>query len=202
VTGPETVVQAPADQVGRLDYHLVDFDYVSREWALGPRWDMTWGIGVRGASLYFDSRIAFLNPASDPGTVLSQSESNSLWSLGAHGVFELSRRLPISGASLFGRIDAAGMWGRIAQTGKETSVGNLGEAPDVDARRFNLDFGNPMASVIVGVSYAFPQWNHSRILLGYSYETWWEIGRNARVGTSVGAQLDTQGVFLRGEFNF
>jgi hypothetical protein len=200
-TGPEDVVQGDASQMGRLNYNIVDLDYVSREFYLDPNWELRWGVGMQVATLYYDSRLQFLNPASDPGTILGQQESNYLWCLGAHGILDLSRKLPIQGLAAFTRIEMSGNGGRLVQTGRELVVGNLGDAPQqLFENRLHRSIGNPMASWTLGLSYTVPHWNYSRFMLGYQYETWWDIGRV--ISNNSFGQLDTYGLFLRAEFNF
>jgi hypothetical protein len=200
VTGPEDAFQGAASQTGGLDYNIVDFDYVSREYALDPNWDMQWSFGGRFATLFFDSHVHFLNPLSDPGSILAQSEGNSLRTYGAHGVLDLSRKLPFPGWSAFGRIEATGSFGRLVQTGREQVAGNPGVGPLVDTTRIHATIGQPTAAWVLGLSYTIPSWNYSRFLLGYEYEVWWEIGRVA--GNNSEAQLDTHGLFVRAEINF
>jgi hypothetical protein len=201
VTGPEAVVQAPADEHGRLDYNILDFDYVSREYSLDACcWEMRWAVGMQFTTLYWDSRVRFVTPSPMPGDVLAQAETNSFWALGAHGVLDLSRKLPVPGLSAFFRMEATGSFGRQIQSGYEAVAGAAGGPDSLFLNRIHHTIGNPMASWILGLSYTVPGWNNSRFLLGYGYETWWEIGRVAE--NSSGAQLDTHGLFLRAEINF
>jgi hypothetical protein len=57
---------------------------------------------------------------------------------------------------------------------------------------------------VVGLSYDVPQWNHSRFLLGYQYEQFFQIGRQSPISGIIDTRgsLDAHGFFLRAEFNF
>src|SRR5262249_25559680 len=68
--------QGALAQHGRLDVNIAEFDYVSREFSLGPHWEMRWGVGAQGMTFFFDSSVRFLNPGTAPGTVLSQAVRN------------------------------------------------------------------------------------------------------------------------------
>jgi hypothetical protein len=131
------------------------------------------------------------------GSVLAQSESNNLWSVGPEFGLELDRKLQVPGLALFGKFDVSGMYGRIKQVGTEDVV------PGDGVTAFNLDrvqtgLGFPTFDFTLGLSYTIPEWNQSRLLLGYHYEVWWLVGR---VNDSR-ATLEEQGLYLRAEFNF
>jgi hypothetical protein len=108
-----------AAQTGRLDVNIIDLDYSTEEFALWPDWEMRTAVGVRYATTYYDSRVQFLNPitlneipfGTGPFTRLTQSEEVSHWFLGAHTVMELGRKLCDSGFTLFGRVEACGLYG-------------------------------------------------------------------------------------------
>jgi hypothetical protein len=185
-----------ASQNGRLALNIVDVDYLVREYSLGPDWEMRWGIGFRFANLFFDSRVNYAQPTGD---VLAQSEANSLWTYNAHALVEVDRKLPIPGLAFFARAEGSGGWAEIRQTFTETvsGAGPGGGALFAQSQGEN-QVGVPTLSEQVGLSYTVPSWNFSRFLIGYQYETWWQVGRM----NDSRAQLDDQGVFLRFELNF
>jgi hypothetical protein len=191
--------QMPATVQGGFDYNMIDLTYVSREFSLGPLWEMRWGVGLRSLFLYFDANLAVLNPASDPGTVLGQRETNHDKAIGAWAFLDLSRRVSsIPGLAFFGRMEGTDMLSRIKQTAAETVANGAGVEPLVFDTRFDNSVGLNILAGVAGLSYTVPQWNYSRFMAGYQYETYFQIGRiqNSR------AQLDVQGLFLRAEFNF
>jgi hypothetical protein len=188
-------------QKTRLDVHVVDLDYLSREYSLGPDWEMRWAIGARGLFLYFDSQLSLLNGMPSPGDVLSQFETNQLYAYGAHAQLDLSRRLPFHGWAVFGRFDGSGMVGRVGQTYSEVLAPTPdGSLPVFGQTRINRTAGIPTLATEVGLSYTVPGWNNSRFLIGYQYETFFDIGRIGETGAR--AQVVDQGIFLRAEFNF
>jgi hypothetical protein len=190
-----------AGQKGRFDMNLVDLDYVSREFSLGPNWEMRWTAGARMAFIYFDSKLSFQNVAPNPGDVLVQLETNHSQLYGFHGLLDLSRKTCVPGLAILGRLDGSGLFGRMSETfAEQLSPTADGSVPVYAATSFSRTLGSFGIAVDVGLSYTVPCWNNSRLLIGYHYETIWEI---ARVGeTGARAQVNIQGLLLRGEFNF
>jgi hypothetical protein len=191
--------QGSLAQHGRLDVNIVEFDYVSREFSLGPQWEMRWGVGAQAMSFYFDSAVNFLNPGTTPGTVLSQTEASSAVVYGGHAMLDLSWRTPVPGLAVVGRLKIADSFGRIRQTGTEqlespSGDGTVALLRSTIATSVNVQSGSGM----FGLSYTVPEWNHSRFLLGYEYEVFFDIGRQ----NDSRGQLDNQALFLRAELNF
>jgi hypothetical protein len=189
----------PAQRSGRLALNTFDFGYAVQEFSLGPNWDMRWRTGVRASIFYYDARFSFDQPASDPGTLLAQREVNYFWGLGPWLALDLSRKTCIPGLAVFARIDGALQFGHITQTGVENLVGDDGTAQDLKAK-YGFEVTSLSLTEEVGLSYTVPGWNHSRFLLGYHYETWFQLGRFNF--TQSRGQLDAQGLFLRAELNF
>jgi hypothetical protein len=189
----------PLAQHGRLTVNIVEFDYVSREFSLGPHWEMRWGIGAQAMSFFFDSAVTFLNPGTAPGTVLSQTVASSTVPYGGHALLDLSWRAPVPGLAVVGRLKIADSFGRIRQTGTEQLEGPAGGGTVVLFRSTTATSVTVASgSAMFGLSYTVPGWNQSRFLLGYQYEVFFDIGRlnNGR------GQLDNQALFLRAELNF
>jgi hypothetical protein len=174
----------PAALRSRLDVNVLDVDYSSHELSLGPGWDMTWLVGVRVASLYFDSEAA--SPA------LAQHETNHFAGAGPHVGLELWRCLGDSGLALFGRADAAFLFGPIHETFAETTAGGAGQTT-MDQRQ-----GLPVLSVDAGLGWTPAGSGHVRFAAGYHFERWWNAARD---GDSHG-ELWLQGVFVRGEWRY
>jgi hypothetical protein len=203
VTGPHDDIQALASQAGILNFNLADLSYVSREYSLGPFWNMRWGAGARGLILYFNSAVQFLNPGTDLGSILAQNVSNSVSGAGVWAFLDLERKMPIDGLALFGRLEATDMEAQIRQGFSETVVGANG-LPTAFLARYDFSVGVPILREVVGASYTVPQWNYSRFMLGLQYETFFQIGRdNLTIGIPISrGQLDLYGIFFRAEFNF
>ena len=202
-TGPEDDIQAPANQMGILNFNLIDFTYVSREFSLGPYWNLRWGAGARALFLYFNSGLKFINPGSALSDVLAQNESNSLSGFGVWSFIDLERKMPIEGLALFGRFEATDLEAEIRQGYSETVLGPSGTLLPFNAR-YDFSVGVPILREVVGASYTVPQWNYCRFMLGLQYETFFQIGRDQMTNgiPDSRGQLDLYGLILRAEFNF
>jgi hypothetical protein len=199
-SNPLVTTLGPAHESGRLAVNSFDWGYSAQEFALGPDWDMRWRTGVRFSFVYYDARFSLDQSPPGAGTLLGQHAVNYFWSLGPFVGMELSRKTMIPGLSVFGRFDGTLHFGHVTQTGVEDLTGAAGTGP----QRFQAKYGFEQTSLTlaeeVGLGYTVPGWNHSRFLIGYHYETWWQVGRLNF--TASRGQIDAQGVFLRAEFNF
>jgi hypothetical protein len=172
----------------RLNLNEVAVDYASREYALGPGWDMKWKAGVRFASIFFDSRVV--------SPLLAERNSNDYWGVGPELGLDLWRSLGMRGLAWFGRLEGAALLGKIKQGFEEEVIRGgslLGGAQTVRGNQ-----GVPVLLVQTGVSWTPPRYPRLRLSTGYEYEMWWYIGQ---AGDSS-AELSDQGVFFRAEWNF
>lgn len=194
-----------AAQTGRLAVNEVDLDWASREFSLGPNWEMRTAFGVRYTSIYIDSQVTYLNPVfvtdpfgygTGPFTRLSQTEVVFDMLVGPHVELEVDRKLPIPGLAVFGRLEGASLVGYPWQTFKEV----LAQPPYFNEIRVRNTLEVPTLEVQVGVSYDVPQWNHSRFLIGYLNEVWFDAGRGN--DDQSDGRLYYQGLMLRAEINF
>jgi hypothetical protein len=193
-----------AAQHGRLAVNIVDLEWATREFSLGPDCEMRLAIGVRYNTIYYDSQVTLLNPVTvidqpfgtSPFTRLSQTEVVNDRLIGFHGLLELDRKFCIPGLTVFGRIEGSGMYGYAYQTFKEV----LAERPGFNEIRVRTRLGLPILAGEAGLAYDMPLLNHSRFLIGYQYEVWFNAGRGNN-DLSFG-ELSDQGIFLRAEFNF
>lgn len=206
-SGSDTLVVGdlgPAAQKGSLDVQFVDLDYGTREFSLGPDWQIRTAVGLRYAHAFFDSQVNFLERitvtsspfGTGPFTRLSQFEAVDNWYIGAHAVLELAYQLWAPQLWLFGRVEGSGMYGRVHQTFSETFV----EAPHFTRISVDNGVGTPLLATQTGLAWEVPNWSHCRFMVGYQFEMWWQLGRGDN-DLSFGTLYD-QGVFLRAEFNF
>jgi hypothetical protein len=165
---------------------------------------MRWGAGLRTLFLFFDSRIQFIDPAMDPGTPLAQTESNHLRCYGVWGFCDIERKMPLPGLAIFGRLEGTDTYARTSQQYTETVAGSPGGGPLGFVNRFDGSVGVSILREVLGLSYTVPQWNYARFMLGYQYETYFQIGRQSPTSGIIDTrgQLDVHGLFLRGEFTF
>jgi hypothetical protein len=184
--GGLTPVGGTAPVRSRFDLNVLDLDYASREFpfAMGPGWDMKWLVGVRLASLYFDSQ------ASAAG--LSQRETNHFGGAGPQAGVELWRFLGHTGLSLFGRLDFDFFMGRVRQSFTET-VGSSGAETDLSQIQ-----GAPVLAIQFGLAWMPDAIDNFRVAAGYTFERWWDIG----LVDQSRAQATVQGIFVRGEWRY
>jgi hypothetical protein len=194
--GATSGLDAPACLHSRLDFNVVDFDYLSREFSLLPHWDMKWHVGLRYLNLYFDSRADEPFDLAVAGSgVFEQRFSNSYWGIGPHAGLELARPFEGSGLSFVGRVDAAGVLGRIRQGFFEKSVTFVDTSSRISSSQ-----EVPSLDLQAGLSWTPPQWQQAELFVGYDFEYWWHVGNLSAAGTS--AQMSVQGVLLRLAINY
>jgi hypothetical protein len=173
----------------RLNMNVIDLDYGTREFSLGPRWDMKWRVGARLASIYFDSRAVAM--------FVEQRESNSFFGAGPHAALELNRRFDVPGLGLFARLDGSAVIGKIHQSFEETTVnpdGSLSGGATLQTQTQAV----PVLDFQFGLSWTPCRARWSQLVFGYELQQWWYLGQ---VGSSR-AELTTQGIFFRGDFSF
>ncbi|MFN4259764.1 MAG: Lpg1974 family pore-forming outer membrane protein [Gemmataceae bacterium] len=180
----------PGSLRSRLNANIIDLDYGSREWALGPAWDMHWRIGVRLADIFYDSRAQ--------GALRGERVANHYFGVGPHVGLELGYRCcPRWGLTWFSRFEGAVLVGRIGQEFEATfwhfDTPLLGGATSqhgtMTAEVLRLLSGlrwSPACTPLVHFS------------AGYELEQWWTLGK---LEDSRG-ELFTQGLFLRVELGF
>jgi hypothetical protein len=203
--GTETFADTdgPAALKSRLALNQVDLDYLSREYSLWPDWDMTWHVGLRLSTVYYDSTAEESQAAAAAGSgVFQQHSSNNYWGIGPNAGVALARRIKGTGLSFLTSVDATDHLGRVSQNFTETSTATnaSGQFLTGDTRN-NGSQSVPVVNVQAGIQWDLPQMPHSNLFLGYVYEYWWDIGR---LSTSPGShgEMSDQGIVFRAEFNF
>jgi hypothetical protein len=181
-----------AQLASRLDLQVIDLDYGSHEPRTVCGWDMTWRAGVRGILSYSDSQAA--------SDTLYQQTVNRYWGVGPHAMVDFRHGLGESGLALFGRLEGAIVFGRLAQRYTETTTGAAGAVDAGETRAF-IDSQVTTLALQVGVSWAPPGNHHIRVTAGYSYEHFFDLGTTG-TPVSPGLQLWIQGGFLRAEWRF
>jgi hypothetical protein len=168
----------------RFDLNVLDLDYGSREFSLGPHWDMKWLAGVRLGSVFLDSH------ASDG--IVSQRVSDQFQGVGPMAALELWYRLEDVGLALFGRLESSVVVGRVQQQFAEGFPGAAGETDQSNIQAV------PTLAVQAGLGWTPPGSQHLRFAGGYTFESWWEIG----AFPTPHAEIMVQGLFLRGEWRY
>jgi hypothetical protein len=175
----------PSSVRSRLDMNLVDFDYRSRELSLWPWLDMKWWAGGRFSNLYFDSNQSTNSTLAGTGTEVSDRHvTNRFVGFGPHAGLELAYFLHEREWSLLGRIEGAGMLGRITQGFSETTTTSSGTTA------YSSSQDVPTINVQIGL-----RWQPScgkEVFFGYQYEYFWNAGRESSVPTFTTNTSGTQ----------
>jgi hypothetical protein len=178
----------------RLDSHVLDLDWASKEWTIAESLRVQWRIGARLASVYADSSAA--------DGVVAERSSNFFCGLGPHGGLDLCQPLPWSNATLFLRGEAAALGGDIHQAFEEIVVTPGGVIGAGTAFRHTQAV--PMISLQAGLSWTSAVFAAQSVSYstGYAYEHWWYLGNVSGNIADNKAGLWSQGVFFRGEWRY
>lgn len=193
---------AAAALQSHLNMNVGDVDYASRETSLGPNWDMKWRIGLRTADVFFASQADEPLAAAAAGSgFFERSISNNFWGIGPHAALELKLRRNPWGLGWVGRLDAGLLFGDVQQ-----NFGRLSTTPGASGSYvFDMDEQVPTLGGFLGVDWRPPCHPNLDLLLGYTAEYWWNVGRlsdpDLYNGQSAG-EVGTQGVQLRLEYNY
>jgi hypothetical protein len=200
-TGTGLVPDGLAALKSRLDFHIADLDYISREFSVYPQWGMRWRFGLRYASLYYDSQAAESVAEAAAGSgILAARNTTHFQGFGPRVGVQLERYLGCSGWALVGRIDGASVVGRTSQiVAEQTAPGPTGP-PLAGAVRFTNVQTIPILNFQVGLGWEPAAYPYTHFFLGYQYEYWWDAGRLS-VSFSRGEMVN-QGLLFRAEFNF
>jgi hypothetical protein len=193
----------------RAAFNIIDFDYNSREFSLGPQCDMKWTIGVRSLFLFYGSKASQpFGQASAGNGILQERDFNNLFGIGPHAALELTRHLGDSRWSLYARGDFGAVfdWTNQNYLTRSTTLGSNGQPLVGQTSTFGHQ-ATPMVNGRVGVTWQPSPTSGSRLFLGYQYEYFWALTRvpqsngGASVPPSLG-QLSDQGIVLQATFRY
>jgi hypothetical protein len=196
-SGTAAGLDGPAALRSRLDIQQVNLTYGSRELSLWPSCDLKGFVGLKYASVFFDSQaIEPLGVATAGSGVFLQRENNHYTGLGPHFGFEVARRWDAMGLALVGRLDLTSLVGRITQryTEELTAPGAVLVSPASSSQAV------PLLNAQIGFNWQPPSWRGVRFFLGYQYEHWWNVGRESSINTM--GELDVQGILMQAAFNY
>ena len=147
----------------RLDVNQVDFAYTSREFTPLANWVMKWTLGMRLASIFWDSQATepFAAAAAGSGVFLSRV-SNHFIGLGPRFGVDVMRHFEASGLSLVGRLNFADLIGRIQQNYTEgfTATGANG-SPLFASSPNSGSQSVPVLNAQFGLGWCPPSWKAS-----------------------------------------
>jgi hypothetical protein len=198
-------LDGPAAQKSRLDLHIIDLDYISREYSVWPAaelWKMQWRFGLRLASIYYDANaVESSTEAAAGGGILAARATDHFIGIGPHVGVELARQLQWNGLSCVGRVDSWISLGHIRQDFIEEST-TLGPSGMPLSASAPVSSSQSVTSINtqLGLGYQPPAHPNVELFLGYQYEYWWNVGRFSK-STSRG-ELSDQGVTFRIGFNY
>ncbi len=185
----------------RLNLSLLDLDYASHETSLGPNWDMKWRIGLRTADVFFDSRADESQTPAPPSGIFERSIRDNFWGIGPHAALELKWRRSPCGLGWVGRLDGGLLFGTVDQkfTAVSTTPGP-GFVSGISQRE-----QVPVLGGFLGLDWRPPRRRNLDLLLGYSAEYWWNVGRISDPdfynGRSAG-EVGLHGLMFRLEYNY
>jgi hypothetical protein len=200
-TDPIAAPDATAALNSHLNIDVEDLDYAIRETSLGTNWGMKWRLGLRYADVLFDSQADEpLAAAAAHSGIFSRSIRDNFWGIGPHATLELNRRQNSWGLGWVGRLDSALLFGKVHQTFSEVSTAGISTVTD-----FENPQQVPMLSGFLGLDWRPPCRPNLNILLGYTAEYWWNVGRlsdpDIYNGQSAG-EVGSYGALLRLEYNY
>jgi hypothetical protein len=205
-TDPVAAPDATAALQSHLDVQVGDVDYASHETSLAAmldgNWDMKWRIGLRTANVSFDSQADEPFAAAAAGShIFERSIADDFWGIGPHAALELKKRRNSWGLGWEGRLDAGLLFGAVTQRFSEVST-TPGHGGAYDLSMWEQV---PMISGFLGLDWRPPNRPNLDILLGYTAEYWWNVGRISDPDYYNGhsaAELGLNGPVLRLEYNY
>jgi len=173
----------------RLDMNIVDIDYGSEEYSLGPNWGLKWTAGVRIADVFFDSHAY--------GYYLDEQTSNEFVGAGPRLGLSVTRNIGSPEFAVYAHVDGSALVGDIKQTFQESVALTSGVYGGTNTA--HQDQFVPVLNAELGLCWA-PRFSHHALRFsgGYQFEQWWYVGQE----NGNHADVLLQGVFLRGEWSF
>jgi hypothetical protein len=167
----------------RFELHVVDLDYANLEPSLLPGCEMSWRVGIRGESLFFDSQ--------EVSPLRTERVRNSFGGAGPHASLAIWRPMISSNVGLFGKADVAGVLGQVRQRFDETLVGiGAGDASQAQTM--------PTVTLSVEAGFGWTPTATWRLTAAYIYEHWWD----ATYSNNSRGDVMTQGFRVGAEWKY
>jgi hypothetical protein len=197
VFGPGAAPDGPAAIHSRLDIQEAELSYASNEISICSWWSK-WHFGLRGTDIFFDSRADETKAAAALGSgIFERRMNNNYWGLGPSWTLDLERRIGDSAFTVVGRLDGAFFIGEDRQGFFE--VANSGAT--AQTIRSNPQPA-PTANWSLGVAWRPPSCQALRCFIGYQGEGWWQFGEIFGASSGSNAQIYTEGVLFRIDYNY
>jgi len=181
-----------------VSINTLDLDYGTTPYEFAPRYTFAWRLGARISDVYFDTQArAGQN---------FQRATNDFFGSGPHARIDLERRfVPVPGLSLFGRLDGAVLIGRVKQDYRLEAPDGMGNVL-VDTGYSNRSQAVPEFDIQLGLTYVVQSVPGLKFTGGYDFMEIFNVGRLGELSdgtiSRTRGQLSTNGVFLRGQFDF
>jgi hypothetical protein len=162
---------------------------------------MRWMLGLRLATVYFDSRATLVTAPADVGVLSQQRVSNYFWGGGPRVALELAQRLEGTWLGILLRVDADALLGRVNQNFSETFTSALPGGPtQFSGSQIAGGTSAPVVNLQLGINWMPPFWPETHFFVGYQGEHWWNVGRQGDLDNH--GELIDQGIVLRGSVEF
>jgi hypothetical protein len=196
----------PSALRSRLAFNMINLDYYSRELSLWPQWDMRWLVGAQILTMFYDSqdRQPFAQAVAGNHILLAR-QSNNFAGGGPHVALELARHLGNSGWALYFRTDFSSDFGgsRVNFSTLSATLGPNGRPHFGETSLFGSN-DTPILNVRAGLTWQPGPNSASRLFLGYQFERFWALNRNAFTGPNPPStgQVWDQGIVLQASLNY
>jgi hypothetical protein len=178
--------------------NTLDLDYGTTPYEFAPRYTYSWRLGARISDIYFKTNAR-------AGDVF-QGASSDFFGAGPHARLDLERRIvTIPGLSLFGRLDGAVLIGQVRQNYRLEMGDGMGGTL-VDTSNAHRSQAVPEFDLQLGLSYVVQSMPGLKFTAGYDFMQVFNAGRlgqsSGGVTSGTRGELMTNGVFLRGQYDF
>jgi Legionella pneumophila major outer membrane protein precursor len=168
----------------RVALNCIDFDYVSREWLSDPTPDL-----LRDLRIVAGLRLANARLTSSSDGIASPGVRSTFLGIGPRFGLEWRQTIPETQFGCYARADVSGLLGHTSQTF---------DAGGFDVASIRQGNGAASFSAEVGFSWQPAGNDGFRVVVGYQFEQWWNLGRT----DFANADLTVHGGFLRGEWRY
>jgi hypothetical protein len=181
-----------------VSINTLDLDYGTMPYEFAPRYTYSWRLGARVSDIYFKTNAR--------AGQFFEGASSDFFGAGPHARLDLERRIVlIPGLSLFGRIDGAVLIGQVRQNYRLEAPDGFGNVV-VDSANVRRSQAVPELDLQLGLSYVVQAVPGLKFTAGYDFMAIYNAGRlgestNGAVSRTRG-ELTTNGVFLRGQYDF
>jgi hypothetical protein len=198
--GQDTTNFGSSSIKSRLDINQFDIDYATATYSPLPRYDLKFRIGARLGAVYLDSEAS--------NAIDFQQASNYFVGAGPSATIDFEHRFKeVPELGLYFRLDGAALTGQVRQKFRETIDGGT---PGEEDAFFSVQKTQTSEVLTLQAGFIYRPFgefsDRLRITGGYELQQWWGVGKLngsvAPANVSSDASITTQGIYLRGEYDF